>query len=121
MLLNYSRQAFRQTGTGHFAAVGGYHKTDGKLLLMDTARFKYPPHWVSVDKMLQALQEIAVAGDGKTDGDYDFFFSSLRKYRSFFIKGAVLQIRNQVLLLFVSAPNILCLQKTPHFQYFTYM
>lgn len=78
MLLNYSRQAFRQTGTGHFAAVGGYHKPDGKLLLMDTARFKYPPHWVRLDKMLQALQEIAVAGDGKTDGDYDFF-SSLSK------------------------------------------
>ena len=82
MLLNYSRQTFRQTGTGHFAAVGGYHKPNGKLLLMDTARFKYPPHWVSVDKMLQALQEIAVAGDGETDGDYDFFQFTLQGSRN---------------------------------------
>lgn len=67
MLLNYSRNSFNQTGTGHFATVGGYHKEDDRLLLLDTARFKYSPHWVKVDKMLKAMQEIAVAGNGKTD------------------------------------------------------
>ena len=35
-----------QTGDGHFSPIGGYDAASDQVLLLDVARFKYPPHWV---------------------------------------------------------------------------
>lgn len=34
------------TGDGHFSPIGGYSAQEDMVLILDTARFKYPPHWV---------------------------------------------------------------------------
>lgn len=44
-----------QTGTGHFSPVGGYHAESDMVLILDVARFKYPPHWVPLPLLWEAM------------------------------------------------------------------
>ena len=45
----------KQTGTGHFSPIGGYHAGEDMALILDVARFKYPPHWVPVELLWAAM------------------------------------------------------------------
>ncbi|KAG6584559.1 putative glutathione gamma-glutamylcysteinyltransferase [Phytophthora cinnamomi] len=58
VVLNYSRKVLGQTGDGHFSPIGGYHAERDMVLLMDVARFKYPPHWVKLSRVFDAMQRI---------------------------------------------------------------
>jgi glutathione gamma-glutamylcysteinyltransferase len=58
LVVSYDRSALGQTGSGHFSPVGGYHRVRDLALILDVARFKYPPHWVSVERLWQATQTI---------------------------------------------------------------
>lgn len=53
LIVNYSRKAVGQTGDGHFSPIGGYHVATDRILLLDTARFKYPPHWLSLELLFE--------------------------------------------------------------------
>ena len=55
MILNTGREVLEQTGTGHFVPVGGFSCEDDRALLLDTARFKYPPHWVKLDLLYESI------------------------------------------------------------------
>lgn len=54
----YSRQALQQTGEGHFSPIGGYHPKRDLVLLLDVARFKYPPHWVNLSALWKAFEPV---------------------------------------------------------------
>lgn len=56
--LSYSRKILSQTGDGHFSPIGGYHPERDLVLILDTARFKYPPHWVPVTVLFDAMKEL---------------------------------------------------------------
>ncbi|KAL2621650.1 hypothetical protein R1flu_001855 [Riccia fluitans] len=58
MIVSYSRKAFQQTGTGHFSPIGGYHRERDLALILDVARFKYPPHWVPVSLLWEAIRTV---------------------------------------------------------------
>lgn len=58
----YSRRGLGQTGDGHFSPVSGYDAPSDQVLLLDVARFKYPPHWVPLPLLYAAMQAV----DGKT-------------------------------------------------------
>jgi glutathione gamma-glutamylcysteinyltransferase len=58
LVVAYDRSALGQTGSGHFSPVGGYHRARDLALILDVARFKYPPHWVSVERLWQATHAI---------------------------------------------------------------
>ena len=45
----------KQTGTGHFSPIGGYHAGQDMALILDVARFKYPPHWVPLPLLWEAM------------------------------------------------------------------
>lgn len=47
--------AMLQTGTGHFSPIGGYHAGRDMALILDVARFKYPPHWVPIPLLWEAM------------------------------------------------------------------
>jgi Phytochelatin synthase len=47
-----------QTGTGHFSPIGGYHAGKDMALLLDVARFKYPPHWVPLCLLWEAINTV---------------------------------------------------------------
>ncbi|MEZ4364728.1 MAG: phytochelatin synthase family protein [Kofleriaceae bacterium] len=51
----YARSALGQTGGGHFSPVAGYHAATDLALVLDVARFKYPPHWVSIAALHAAM------------------------------------------------------------------
>jgi len=58
VVATYDRQVLSQTGSGHFSPVGGYHPGKDLVLMMDVARFKYPPHWVPVSLLFEAMKPI---------------------------------------------------------------
>ena len=52
---NYDRAAMGQTGTGHFSPLAAWHAASDHVLVLDVARFKYPPHWVKVEQLWEAM------------------------------------------------------------------
>ena len=56
LVASYERAAMGQTGSGHFSPIGGYHAAGDLALVLDVARFKYPPHWVSAKRLWEAMQ-----------------------------------------------------------------
>lgn len=55
LVVSYDRATLGQTGSGHFSPVAGYHAGRDQVLILDVARFKYPPHWVSLEALFRAL------------------------------------------------------------------
>lgn len=58
IVVSYSRQALGQTGDGHFSPLGGFHRERGLVLILDTARFKYPPHWVPARALWAGMRRV---------------------------------------------------------------
>ncbi|HSD73769.1 MAG TPA: phytochelatin synthase family protein [Steroidobacteraceae bacterium] len=58
IVASYDRAALGQTGGGHFSPIGGYHETRDLALILDVARFKYPPHWVSARCLWHAMEPV---------------------------------------------------------------
>lgn len=58
IVVSYDRRGLKQTGSGHFSPVGGYHKGQDLVLIMDTARFKLPPHWVPLSVLWEAMKTV---------------------------------------------------------------
>lgn len=62
LISSYNRAALKQTGSGHFSPIGGYHAGKDMALILDVARFKYPPHWVPLTILWDAMDHF----DGTT-------------------------------------------------------
>jgi glutathione gamma-glutamylcysteinyltransferase len=58
VLASYARGVLEQTGDGHFSPVAGYHAGRDLALVLDVARFKYPPHWVALADLHAAMRTI---------------------------------------------------------------
>ncbi|CAI9288431.1 unnamed protein product [Lactuca saligna] len=58
LISSYNRGTFKQTGSGHFSPIGGYHAGRDMVLVLDVARFKYPPHWVPLTLLWEAMDTI---------------------------------------------------------------
>lgn len=58
LLINFDRQQLGQNGHGHFSPAAGYDSASDALLILDVAKFKYPPFWVSVPDLLRAMNTI---------------------------------------------------------------
>ena len=46
VLLNFNRRFTGEVGGGHWSPLAAYHEASDSVLLMDVARYKYPPVWV---------------------------------------------------------------------------
>ncbi|KAL7490635.1 hypothetical protein ACHAWT_000195 [Skeletonema menzelii] len=55
LVISYTRKVLGQTGTGHFSPIGAYDEASDNVLILDTARFKYGPHWVPLELVFDAL------------------------------------------------------------------
>lgn len=55
LVVCYTREVLGQTGAGHFSPIGGYDEETDSILIMDVARFKYPPHWVPLTDLTDAM------------------------------------------------------------------
>ena len=55
LIVSYTRKVLSQTGTGHFSPIGAYDEESDRVLVLDTARFKYGLHWVKLPLLFDAL------------------------------------------------------------------
>lgn len=55
MIVNYDRQEIWQEGGGHISPIGAYNEDADKVLILDVARYKYGPVWVSMTDLLRAM------------------------------------------------------------------
>ncbi|KAJ8443055.1 hypothetical protein Cgig2_004260 [Carnegiea gigantea] len=58
ILANFSRSMLGQTGKGHFSPIAAYNPTADAVLILDVARFKYPPHWVPCSNFWESMSAI---------------------------------------------------------------
>lgn len=55
VLVNFVRQPLNQEGGGHFSPIAAYHEGTDQFLVMDVARYKYPPFWVPAADLFKAM------------------------------------------------------------------
>jgi glutathione gamma-glutamylcysteinyltransferase len=56
IVASFSRSALGQTGEGHFSPIAAYHEETDSVLVLDVARFKYSPYWVSISELHDAMK-----------------------------------------------------------------
>eukprot|EP00581_Thalassiosira_minuscula_P008474 CAMPEP_0183708584 /NCGR_PEP_ID=MMETSP0737-20130205/4850_1 /TAXON_ID=385413 /ORGANISM="Thalassiosira miniscula, Strain CCMP1093" /LENGTH=494 /DNA_ID=CAMNT_0025936479 /DNA_START=197 /DNA_END=1681 /DNA_ORIENTATION=+ len=62
LMINYDRKGLGQMGGGHFSPIGAYHAPTDSFLIMDVAKYKYPPVWVGADTLYTSLATIDKCG-----------------------------------------------------------
>lgn len=67
VLVNYLRSAIDQERGGHISPVAAYHQDSDRVLILDVARYKYPPVWVKIEELWQATRT-RDSVSGKTRG-----------------------------------------------------
>ncbi|HQR03473.1 MAG: phytochelatin synthase family protein [Proteobacteria bacterium] len=55
LIANYDRKALGQQGGGHLSPLGAYDAVSDSVLVLDVAKFKYPPTWVGLSDLLAAM------------------------------------------------------------------
>jgi glutathione gamma-glutamylcysteinyltransferase len=56
IIVSFSRETLGQTGSGHFSPIAAYHEATDRCLILDVARFKYGPYWVTVPDLYEATK-----------------------------------------------------------------
>lgn len=55
VIVNFFRPGLDEQGGGHFSPIAAYDKTKDRFLLLDVARYKYPPVWVKSIDLWKAI------------------------------------------------------------------
>lgn len=55
LVTSFARKSLSQTGDGHFSPIAAYHEPTDSCLVLDVARFKYTPYWVTVTDLFDAM------------------------------------------------------------------
>ena len=67
LVANYSRKPLGQQGDGHISPVGAYDPDTDRVLVLDVAKYKYPPVWMTVADLYGAMATTD-SGAGKQRG-----------------------------------------------------
>ncbi|WP_158818327.1 phytochelatin synthase family protein [Methylocapsa sp. S129] len=68
VIVNYLRKAIGQEIGGHISPLAAYDEKADRFLVLDVARYKYPPVWVKASDLFDAMNTIDVVNDSKTRG-----------------------------------------------------
>lgn len=55
IIVNYLRTGVGQEGGGHMSPIAGYDPKTDRILLLDVARYRYPPVWVQTQDLWNAM------------------------------------------------------------------
>ena len=55
VIINYHRKSIGQSGGGHFSPISAYSEATDRVLILDTAAYKYPPVWVTMADLHAAM------------------------------------------------------------------
>lgn len=69
IIANFNRKIIKELGAGHFSPIAAYDIKTDKVLLLDVARYKYPPAWVSLQELFNAM---ALNDNGKVEKNRGF-------------------------------------------------
>ena len=81
IIVNYHRAVAGQVGSGHFSPVGAYHSGTDSFLILDMARYKYPPVWISADVLYQSMKTYDSCGGWDFPGAQDKLDDKLKVAR----------------------------------------
>jgi hypothetical protein len=68
VIVNYLRKALGQQIGGHISPLGAYDAKADRFLILDVARYKYPPVWVKTSDLFEAMNTTDSVNDNKTRG-----------------------------------------------------
>ena len=68
VIVNYLRKAMGEQIGGHISPLAAYDGKADRFLILDVARYKYPPVWVKTADMFAAMNTPDAANDNKTRG-----------------------------------------------------
>jgi hypothetical protein len=68
VLVNYLRKAIGQEKGGHISPLAAYDAEADMFLILDVARYKYPPVWVKTEELFAAMNTTDADNDNKTRG-----------------------------------------------------
>jgi hypothetical protein len=68
VIVNYLRKAIGQQTGGHISPLAAYDAKADRFLILDVARYKYPPVWVKTTDIFDAMNTPDAANDNKTRG-----------------------------------------------------
>ncbi len=54
LLMNYDRRVIGEIGGGHWSPLAAYHPASDSVLILDVARYKYPPVWAPLKDLWAA-------------------------------------------------------------------
>ena len=54
VVLNYHRRKIGQDGGGHFSPIAAYSESGDSFLVLDVARYRYGPVWISADRLFES-------------------------------------------------------------------
>lgn len=58
IVANFNRKTLAQEGGGHQSPLAAYDETSDSVLMLDVAKFKYPPAWIKLNELLESMQTI---------------------------------------------------------------
>lgn len=62
VMINYHRATVGQIGGGHFSPLGAYSSSQDAFLVLDVAKYKYPPAWISAAQLYRSMATVDVCG-----------------------------------------------------------
>jgi hypothetical protein len=68
VLVNYLRKAMGEQLGGHISPLAAYDAKADRFLILDVARYKYPPVWVKTADLFAAMNTPDAANDNKSRG-----------------------------------------------------
>ena len=68
VIVNYLRRAIGEERGGHFSPLAAYDAQTDRFLILDVARYKYPPVWVKTDELFAAMNTVDADNDNRTRG-----------------------------------------------------
>lgn len=68
VIVNYLRKAMGQQTGGHISPLADYDAKTDRFLILDVARYKYPPVWVTASDLFAAMNTTDAANDNRTRG-----------------------------------------------------
>ncbi|MCB1815602.1 MAG: phytochelatin synthase family protein [Candidatus Competibacteraceae bacterium] len=66
LIINYLRTAVEQVGGGHISPIAAYDEASDRFLMLDVARYKYPPSWITASDMFNSM--LPHDSDGESRG-----------------------------------------------------
>jgi hypothetical protein len=68
VIVNYLRKAIGQERGGHISPLAAFDVETDRFLILDVARYKYPPVWVKTADLFAAMNTTDSDNDNKTRG-----------------------------------------------------